>query len=400
VGFFILLAKIAKVMKMKEMKVLLLALVYIFFNNAIVASEWQKQTIMEKGRNTTAVAADYTGDGQVDVITSYPGKVSLFVAPHWAEIILYGLDKPKQICIHSETLDIDGDGDMDWVGSSASGMPFWLENPGSEYASTKPWVSRVIDHEITGIHCLLKADVDNDGRLDIIINNFKPEGDLGGSIFWLEIPQDVKQAKAWKRHAFAYHDAHGGSHYFGFGDIDGDDLGEIAVAAKGGVFEGGDWFAYWSRATAKELVKAPWKKTIIAEQQIGATNIQIGDVNADGLADFVASRGHGVGVVWFESPNWIERSIDADMESPHSLVLADLDLDGDLDVASCGFKSERLSVYMNNGLGKFTQLDLDTAQQSYDLRAVDMDGDGDLDLLNAGRGTGNVVWYENPRQPT
>ena len=123
-------------------------------------------------------------------------------------------------------------------------------------------------------------------------------------------------------------------------------------------------------------------------------------MNADGLADFVASRGHGVGVVWFESPNWIERSIDADMESPHSLVLADLDLDGDLDVASCGFKSERLSVYMNNGLGKFTQLDLDTAQQSYDLRAVDMDGDGDLDLLNAGRGTGNVVWYENPRQPT
>jgi len=27
---------------------------------------------------------------------------------------------------------------------------------------------------------------------------------------------------------------------------------------------------------------------------------------------------------------------------------------------------------------------------------VDMDGDGDVDLLNAGRATGNVLWYENP----
>jgi hypothetical protein len=25
-----------------------------------------------------------------------------------------------------------------------------------------------------------------------------------------------------------------------------------------------------------------------------------------------------------------------------------------------------------------------------------MDGDGDLDLLNAGRASGNVAWYENP----
>lgn len=29
-----------------------------------------------------------------------------------------------------------------------------------------------------------------------------------------------------------------------------------------------------------------------------------------------------------------------------------------------------------------------------------MDGDGDADLLNAGRGSGNVVWYENRRRPT
>jgi len=83
------------------------------------------------------------------------------------------------------------------------------------------------------------------------------------------------------------------------------------------------------------------------------------------------------------------------MDCPHSLVLADLDNDGDLDGAACGFKSQRVSVYINDGKGKFKRIDIDKWQASYDLRAYDMDHDGDLDLLNAGRHFKNVVWYEN-----
>ena len=135
---------------------------------------------MEKGVNTTAVAADYNGDGKTDVITSYNGKVSLFTSPDWEETELYRFDKKGKRAIHSETFDIDQDGDMDWVGSFAKGEPFWLENPGklNKSASTS-WKARVIDHEITGIHCLLKGDVDRDGVDDLIINNFLPEGATG-----------------------------------------------------------------------------------------------------------------------------------------------------------------------------------------------------------------------------
>ena len=53
-------------------------------------------------------------------------------------------------------------------------------------------------------------------------------------------------------------------------------------------------------------------------------------------------------------------------------------------------------LYINDGKGNFTLNTLDDNQESYDLRHVDMDGDGDFDLLNAGRGSQNVVWYENP----
>ncbi|MEP2776415.1 MAG: VCBS repeat-containing protein [Luteolibacter sp.] len=357
-----------------------------------VSAEWQKHTIMELGRNTTAVAADYDGDGDVDVITSYDGKVSLFLAPEWKEVEIHRLPNNRGQCIHSESLDIDGDGDEDWVGSQANVAPFWLENPGKD---DMPWKARIIDYDIRGIHCILKADVDRDGKDDVIINNFTPEGPLGDSVVWLSIPEDVKSASHWDRHVFAEKDAGGGSHYFGFGDVDGDGWGEIAVAAKGAPFEGGDWFAYWKNPGEKGI-ESPWQKVVLAEGQLGATNILPGDVNGDGKTDYLASRGHGAGVVWFEAPDWKEHEMDPGMKSPHSLVLVDLDGDGDLDGASCGFESERVSVYFNDGEGVFTRLDIDDAQESYDLRAVDMDGDGDLDLLNAGRNSKNVVWYENP----
>ena len=80
------------------------------------------------------------------------------------------------------------------------------------------------------------------------------------------------------------------------------------------------------------------------------------------------------------------------------MSVQDFDQDGDLDASSCGYGSERVMWYENDGKGNFTNHILDTNQQSYDLRSVDMDGDGDLDLLNAGRGTNNVAWYENPSQ--
>ncbi len=359
---------------------------------APASADWKKHFVTEAGRNLTAVAGDFTGDGGIDVVASLPGKVILFAAPDWAESVLHRFPNPGATCIHSETWDIDGDGDPDWAGSEASGRPFWLENPGD---GSGAWAARLIDPDIRGIHCLLKADVDKDGKLDLIINNFEPEGVLADSIAWFRAPKDLKKAEQWERFVFADRDARGGSHYFGFGDVDGDGWGDISVGAKGAPFEDGNWFAFWTNPGTEGLGKA-WKKTMLAENQLAATNILPGDLNGDGRVDFLASRGHSQGVLWFEAPDWKIHEIDPEIRSPHSLVLADLDGDGDLDGATCGYESKAVAIYRNDGQGNFTKQVLDQAQESYDLRAVDMDGDGDLDLLNAGRASANVVWYENP----
>ena len=192
---------------------------------------WKKHVVTDAGKSLTAVAADFDGDGRTDVIASLPGRVSLFTAPDWKEVVLHKHPRKNATCIHSEIFDIDGDGDMDWVGGEASGNPFWLENSGGDGA----WKARVIDTEIKGMHCYLRADVDKDGKIDLITNNFDPEGALGNSVVWYSIPDDVRSAAGWERHVFAKGDAPGGSHYFGFGDINGDSWGEIAVAAKGGL---------------------------------------------------------------------------------------------------------------------------------------------------------------------
>ena len=134
---------------------------------------------------------------------------------------------------------------------------------------------------------------------------------------------------------------------------------------------------------------------MLSHQEPGATNIHPADVNGDGDIDFIASRGHGRGVIWFEGPDWTVRRIDDEIREPHSLAVADMDGDGDVDAASCAFGDAIAVWYENDGRGQFSKHLICEMQGAYDIRAMDMDGDMDIDLLIAGHKSQNVVWLEN-----
>ena len=367
---------------------------------APLAGGWTKHVVWSGESCATATAADVTGDGRIDILLSGATSDRLLVAPDWKETTIKKVRPgiPGR-SIHAGLLDVDGDGDLDFIGGAR--LVYWLENPGPEQAAARPWKLRIGDGEISGVHCVLDADVDGDGRPDLLVNEFNPDGPLGNSITWQSMPPPGNADAPWERHVFARGDAPGGNHYMGFGDLDGDGHGDVSCGAKGSPFAGGNWFAWWKNP-GPAGVKGPWERIPVSQpgEDQGATCILPADLDGDGDGDLMASRGHGAGVLWFENKDgkgrdWIRHEIDPRLGHPHCLTIGDFDRDGDIDAATTARTDKRTVWYENDGEGGFAIHDIDDNQSAYDIRAIDMDADGDLDLLVAGQASKNVVWYEN-----
>lgn len=368
----------------------------------LACAGWVKHEVVPPatGMINGVSASDFDGDGAIDVITSVDGQVVVLKGPDWQRFTVHRFvggktrKKPKAACIHSCLMDVDGDGDPDFVGSNNT--VFWLECPDEPF-SGKAWTYRTVDDEILGTHCLITGDVNRDGKLDLIANSGRDakQTEFPYSIAWLEVPDDPYAAKAWERHVFADGDAPGGSHYMGFGDVNGDGRPDIACGAKGtDGYVHGQWFAWWEQPEDADSV---WKKHILAENQLGASNIVPADFDGDGAMDYFATRGHGKGVLWFRGPEFEPTEIDPELAFPHSLAVADFNGDGHPDAVTCGKEADGVAKwYENDGRGGFTAHVIGRGQGSYDTRAIDMDGDGDLDVLIAGHASRNVVWFENP----
>ncbi|MFT4588673.1 MAG: hypothetical protein ACI8QF_002777, partial [Limisphaerales bacterium] len=145
-------------------------------------THWKKHVLQPasetQGMINTAVASDFDKDGHIDVLASFNGGVVLLPGPDWKTKIAvhqFPLRRPKQKpsggCIHSCLLDVDGDGDQDFIGSNNT--VFWLECP--DQPREQKWIYRTIDDEIKGTHCLITGDVDGDGVLDLIANSGRNE---------------------------------------------------------------------------------------------------------------------------------------------------------------------------------------------------------------------------------
>ncbi|WP_157899573.1 FG-GAP repeat domain-containing protein [Luteitalea pratensis] len=124
------------------------------------------------------------------------------------------------------------------------------------------------------------------------------------------------------KHPTAQRYAHG----LGVGDINGDGRADV-VSTKG----------YWvAPETPGDM---PWPFTA-ADLGPDAAHMAIYDVNVDGLADIVASAAHQVGVWWFEQKQasgtrtFVSHEIDASFSQSHALDVGDIDNDGIADVVT------------------------------------------------------------------
>ena len=230
------------------------------------------------------------------------------------------------------------------------------------------------------------ADVDGDGDLDAFVANGAGNGLIDPNKVWLNDGDGVFTDSGQSLGT-------GESYGVDIGDVDGD----------------GDLDAFVANNTTGQA--NPGNKVWLNDgngvftdsgQSLGmgpSFSVVLADVDGDGDLDaFVANSANQANKVWLNDGSGVFTDSGQSLGTADStsVDLGDVDGDGDLDAFVANHGSQPNKVWLNDGNGVFT----DSGQSlgsgwSYEVEFGDIDGDGDLDAFVANTGQANTVWLND-----
>ena len=316
---------------------------------------------------------------------------------------------PVPIVASTQFLDLDGDGKKEIVACDFGHGLVLLGDP-----LRRPGELREIAKVPNPAHAAM-VDLDADGRLDLLIadaGHFLPEDHEKGAVVWLRQTAPGR----FEKHVLAEKlprpmDVEAA-------DFDGDGDLDLVVAAFGLHTRGGILLLENRTADWKE----PRFEVTTVDARAGAIDTIPTDLDGDGRMDFVAllAQQHETVVAFLNrGPGTFEKKTVFAARTPAwgstGIDLVDFDGDGDLDVLMTnGATLDDATVkpwhgvrwLENRGAFPFETHDLAALPGAHRARAADLDGDGDKDVAAAAflpdpehtrSSFASLVWLE--RQP-
>ncbi|MBD3182659.1 hypothetical protein GF312_10225 [Candidatus Poribacteria bacterium] len=268
--------------------------------------------------------ADIDNDGRLEFIMGRSGGDIYWYKFHSSErwsCHLLGENSPSDV--GACAIDVDGDGNMDYVTGGA-----WYRNSQNP---DKPFERIVFDPDLNAVHDVVSGDIDGDGKLEIITMSDK------NNLRWYKILNDPTEH--WIKTDIGPA-VHAGA---SIGDIDGDsslDVVRTDVWFQNVNGDGSRWLQHDIGPNT------PPPSDFQPYFAFDATYSFVCDMNNDGKNDIVFTDAEipGGKIWWMENidgsgKSWKRHEIpNGDpirRGAYHSLYVGDLDGDGDFDIFTC-----------------------------------------------------------------